>query len=439
MSDAVAAQKNPGPMEMKFEHARLGTTNNLKSQILSFTILLLLAQNVLLAQEYSFDPEQFEKKPYEFIGSFKIQPEIAFLNNSSKLYSLSFFNKKKKDYRDSYFGSIRLKASYEYSKCKFFLDFKNQLTFTTNDDFENDFKIYGLYNNVDFSTNFSMQVGKKAVKWGKGYIWNPVSFAGRQKDINDIDTGLEGFWMLKLDYVKSLSGVIQNLAITPVIIPVTSYMNEEFQKGNSLIFILKNSLLLYNTDLDFYLSMEDGNFQRFGIDFAKNILPNWEIHGEYVFEKKGIIEFCNSSYEIEREISERNSYLLGSRILFATNTTIILEYLHNGSGLTEGQMRNFYNAVDLAENLSKQFLMKDYLYLKLSQPEPFDILYFTPSVYILYNINDKSRMIGGELNYSRFENINLKLKCNLMLGDTDSEFGEKISSKKISFQVEYIF
>ncbi len=415
---------------MKFEHP-----------LLSFTIFLLLAQNVLLAQEYSFDPEEFEKKPYEFIGSFKIQPEIAFLNNSSKLYSLSFFNKKEKDYWDSYSGSIQLKATYEYSKCKFFLDFKNQFTFTTNDNFENDFKTYELYNNVDFSTNFSMQVGKKAVKWGKGYIWNPVSFAGRQKDINDIDTGLEGFWMLKLDYVKSLPGVIQNLAITPVIIPVTSYVNEEFQKENSLIFILKNSLLLYNTDLDFYLSMEDGNFQRFGIDFAKNILPNWEIHGEYVFEKKGIIEFCNSSYEIEREISERSSYLLGSRILFATNTTIILEYLHNGLGLTEGQMKNFYNAVDLAvsENLSKQFLMKDYLYLKLSQPEPFNILYFTPSVYILYNINDKSRMVGGDLNYSRFENINLKLKCNLMFGDTDSEFGEKISSKKISFQVEYIF
>ena len=415
---------------MKFEHP-----------LLSFTIFLLLAQNVLLAQEYSFDPEEFEKKPYEFIGSFKIQPEIAFLNNSSKLYSLSFFNKKEKDYWDSYSGSIQLKATYEYSKCKFFLDFKNQLTFTTNDNFENDFKIYELYNNVDFSTNFSMQVGKKAVKWGKGYIWNPVSFAGRQKDINDIDTGLEGFWMLKLDYVKSLPGVIQNLAITPVIIPVTSYVNEEFQKENSLIFILKNSLLLYNTDLDFYLSTEDGNFQRFGIDFAKNILPNWEIHGEYVFEKKGIIEFCNSSYEIEREISERNSYLLGSRILFATNTTIILEYLHNGSGLTEGQMKNLYNAADLAVsgNLSKQFLMKDYLYLKLSQPEPFNILYFTPSVYILYNINDKSRMVGGDLNYSRFENINLKLKCNLMFGDTDSEFGEKTSSQKISFQVEYIF
>lgn len=91
------------------------------------------------------------------------------------------------------------------------------------------------------------------------------------------------------------------------------------------------------------------------------------------------------------------------------------------------------------ESFSGQFLMKDYLYLKLSQPEPFDILYFTSSVYFLHNMNDNSEMIGGELNYSRFEDLNMKLKYNLMFGEENSEFGEKISSDKISFLMEYVF
>ena len=83
--------------------------------------------------------------------------------------------------------------------------------------------------------------------------------------------------------------------------------------------------------------------------------------------------------------------------------------------------------------------MRDYIYTKLSHPEPFDILYFTPSIFVLYNLNDNSRMIGGEFNYSRFENLNLKLKYNSMFGEENSEFGEKISSNKISFLMEFVF
>ncbi len=422
---------------------------------MKFLIIFLLSFNYLSAQEYSFDFEEFEKKPYEYIGNLQIQPDFMLLNKASKLYAFSFQNKEEKDYWDSYNASLQLKGSYEISKFKFSLDIKDQLSFTKNDELENNFSIYEFFGNANLSTNFSMQIGEKSVKWGKGYIWNPVSFVGRQKDINDVDAGSEGFWMMKLDYVKSLSGLLQNYSITPVFIPVTEDINKDFQLMNSFNFILNSYFLIKDTDIDFYLFIQEKNFEKLGFDFARNILPNWEIHAEYVYEKDVIINSWNSDYEVEQFKMESNNYLFGSRMLFPTNITVIFEYLHNDVGLDTEQMTIFFEAAKLAtsgnptllpiikeyqmESFSGQFLMKDYLYLKLSQPEPFDILYFTSSVYFLHNMNDNSEMIGGELNYSRFEDLNMKLKYNLMFGEENSEFGEKISSDKISFLMEYVF
>jgi len=419
--------------------------------ILLFTILITL----LSAQEYSFDFEEFEKKPYEYVGIFQIQSEFSELNNSSELYKLSFLNKEKEDYLDSYLASLQLKGSYEISKFKLALDIKDQLFYTTNDEWENIFSIYESFINADISTNFDMQMGKKSVKWGKGYIWNPVSFVGRQKDINDVDAGLEGFWMLKLDYVKSLSGLLQNFSISPVIIPVSGEINKDFSEEDGYNFILNNYFLIKDTDVGLYFLMDDSKFRNFGADFARNILPNWEIHAEYVLEKDVTLSRMNSDFVVESTTDDTHDYLFGTRILFETNTTLIVEYLHNDAGLDEEQMNNFFDAVDAAisgnsglltiiknyqsENLSSQFLMKDYIYAKLSQPEPFDFLYFTPSVFVLYNLNDNSKMIGGEFNYSRFENLNLKIKYNFLLGDLNSEFGGKINSKKLSLLADYTF
>lgn len=386
-----------------------------------FLLIFLFLCNFAFAQNYSFDFEEFEKKPYEYVGNFQLQSEFSELSSASNLYKLSFLDK---DFWDSYFASVQLKGSYEISKFKLIADLKDKISFTTDNDFENNFAIYESFLNVNPSTNFDFQIGKKSVKWGKGYIWNPVSFVGRQKDINDVDAGLEGFWMLKFAYVKSLSGIVQNFSISPIIIPVGKDINEDFADGEDINFILNNYFLIADTDFDLYLFFENNDFKKWGFDFARNILPSWEIHGEYVFEKDVTKKLLDSELT-----DDTHDYLLGTRFLFETNTTLIVEYLHNDSGLDEIQMGNF----------NTQFPMKDYVYAKLSQPEPFDILYFTPSIFVLYNLNDNSEMIGGEFSYSRFENINLKLKYNLMFGDSNSEFGGKISSKKLSLIYEYIF
>ncbi len=407
-----------------------------------FICLLFLFALALFSQEeeYTFDGDEFKKKSFELISRIRLQPELMFLNTSSRLYALSFLDKEPENIMDSYGGFIQLKGSFEISKFKLYADIKNLLQYTKENEVENNFYIYESYINMDISKTFSIKAGKSSVKWGKGYIWNPVSFASRPKDITNVEEGLEGFWMLKFDYVKALSGFIQNFSISSLIIPVSSGINNDFGKENSINFIFNGYFLISNFDFGLYLFMRENKFYKYGFDFARNILENWEIHGEYVFEK---------------DESSFHNFLIGTRILFASDTTIILEYLHNGGGLIESQINGFYNNIDYvisgdrsllpevqrfqSKYLTSQFFMKDYLYLRISQPEPFNILYLTPSIYSLYNISDKSQMIGGEFIYKRFNNLDLKLRFSFLTGGSYTEFGEKISSQKILFIMEYVF
>ena len=83
--------------------------------------------------------------------------------------------------------------------------------------------------------------------------------------------------------------------------------------------------------------------------------------------------------------------------------------------------------------------MRDYLYLRISQKEPFDILYFTPSVTGIYNVNDKSFSVAPELLYSGITNLELRLKTAFIRGERGTEYGEKQNDYKVELRVMYHF
>ncbi|MCD4653508.1 hypothetical protein K8T06_06195 [bacterium] len=119
-------------------------------------------------------------------------------------------------------------------------------------------------------------------------------------------------------------------------------------------------------------------------------------------------------------------------------------------------MKHFFHGVDLAidennesliselkafqkNHLSNQFLMKDYLYLKISHPEPFDILYFSPSIFTIYNLDDNSYRIGFDLVYNRFEDLELIIRQNYFPPASGTEFGEKATRSKTEFYIKIYF
>ncbi len=83
--------------------------------------------------------------------------------------------------------------------------------------------------------------------------------------------------------------------------------------------------------------------------------------------------------------------------------------------------------------------MKDYLYLRVSQKEPFDILYFTPSITGILNISDKSFSLSPEFLYAGITNLELRLKTYLISGGRLTDYGEKQNDYKVEIRARYYF
>jgi hypothetical protein len=302
----------------------------------------------------------------------------------------------------------------------------------------------------------TLWLGKKTVKWGRGYIWNPAAFVGKQKDVNDVDASLEGYALAMGEFVKSFDAPLQTFAITPVIIPVSGDLNQDFSDAHSMNFALSLYFLLADTDVGLYGFADDHGQWKIGGDFSRNLLTNWEIHAEWAYEDAAERWYLDQEYALQRRSQSATNFLLGTRYLAPSSTTIIAEYLRNDAGYAQSEMDNFFEAADAAldtenrqvlstvksfqkEQLSRQFPMRDYLYLKISRPEPFDLLYFTPSAFLIYNLNDDSVRFGSEFKYSRFTNLDLTVRQQYFPPHQGTEFGEKMNAYKIELTVKKYF
>jgi hypothetical protein len=83
--------------------------------------------------------------------------------------------------------------------------------------------------------------------------------------------------------------------------------------------------------------------------------------------------------------------------------------------------------------------MQDYLYLKVSWPEPFSLVDFTPSTYVIYNIVDNSLAIGIPLAYNPVTNLAFLFQPTFFLGNDGTEFGGKQYRGKLEIQAAYYF
>ncbi|MFC1816061.1 hypothetical protein ACFL0M_08970 [Thermodesulfobacteriota bacterium] len=151
---------------------------------------------------------------------------------------------------------------------------------------------------------------------------------------------------------------------------------------------------------------------------------------------------------------------MGLRYLTANEITFIIEYYHNGGGIDEESAENFFQFVDQAYDtfsssgdrselsraarLSQGTLasvkpMQDYLYFRPSWKEPFDILYFTPAVTSIVNVNDRSLSLTPELLYNPKTNLEFRLRSTFLMGNNNTEYGEKRNDYKIELRVRYYF
>ena len=431
-----------------------------KLQILLAVLVALLISSVSFAEEeYKFDISEIEKKPYHIGGYVEFRPAIFWLDKDAALYKLRFFNQDEGNTIEEYNGNLQLEGSCEKGIARLFVLVNGNLTYSYQG-WSDSLDLYEGTLSLKPSNSLAIDLGKETQKWGKGYAWNPVAFVDRLKDPEEPDLAREGFWMASADYIKSFDGPLKTLSFTPVLLPVFGQVNDEFGKSDKLNVAGKLYLLLYDTDIDLMFLSGGSRTPRFGFDFSRNITTNLEVHGEFAY----INNFSQKTIDDQGKVSESKfdaiSYLLGMKYLTKTDTTFILEYYHDGMGYTQDEISDFFSLVNnsyetylssgsqaplmkaqsLAEgSYSRVNPMKDYLYLRVTQKDPFNILYLTPALTSIMNLDDGSFSLSPELTYAGITNLELRLKATANVGQNESEYGEKPSDYRLELRVRYYF
>ncbi|HSO73188.1 MAG TPA: hypothetical protein VLR91_11170 [Thermodesulfobacteriota bacterium] len=421
--------------------------------------LCLTAKPVFSAEEYTVDLSEIEKKNYHLGGYLEFRPVLNGLDRNAALYQVKFYNQDVGNPLGETNGKLQLEGSLEKGISRLFA--------RVNTDVQNSYQgwtektiLYEGFLSVKPATALVLEAGKKTMKWGKGYAWNPVAFLDRPKNPDDPDLALEGYAVLSADYTKSFTGPLKTLSFTPVLIPVGDSINEDFGDRYYLNFAGKLYFLFYDTDIDLLFLSGGSKTPRVGFDFSRNITPNFEVHGEWAWTSQAKKTAVDENGKPSLSEVGAQAYLLGLRYLTSRDTTLIFEYYRNEAGFTTRETEAYFSFVHAADDLYRRTgndgpiqkaagfsqglygrftPMQDYLYLRISQKEPFDILYFTPALTGIYNLDDQSFSVSPELLYTGLTNLELRLKGTVLSGERLSEFGEKQNDYRIEFRVRYFF
>jgi hypothetical protein len=419
-------------------------------------IVPVVTGSAALADDYSFDVSAFKPKRLETNFRLFLRPGFSFLNSSSRFFKLTRGDDYPRRFQQNHNLLAGINGHYqagENSK----LHFDGLMTLNSfRGNLRDSHVLNEAYYLFDVDSRLQLGIGKKTFKWGKGYAWNPVNFAGRQKDLNDIDLALAGYSLLYSQYSRSMSGYLSNMTLTMAFLPVLHDLNDDFTPEESFNFVSQLYLLLGNTDVDFYFMGGEGGNHRIAADFSRNLSENHEIHAELAFSRESMNHEILPGGKVTEDFSQQTSFLLGTRYLDRREITYIFEYLHNGSGLGQEEMQHFFDSADLAlsgqnrqamkvsaqnytEYINRQFVMRDYLYFKASKPELFNDLYLNGSMFTLFNIADKSTSTSFELNYTGQTDQIITLRYTTNLGNANSEFGQKLSSDRVELRCHYFF
>jgi len=368
--------------------------------MIRFILSVLMLSSVLThADDYSFDMESIETKSFEYSGYLRTEYKYQNLNQDSPLYALLGRSDKT---QDTSLNEALFRFTYYKDDFKLISSLSARYVNIDGVD-ESLFTAYQLYAHNTFSVNHALDVGKKTLKWGKGYFFNPAAFLDRPKDPTQPENAYEGYVMANYSYNKSFEGDLKNLKVDFIYMPTTTSVNDDFYNATSTNLAVKLYLLYLDTDIEFIYLYSDEQKDKLGFTFSRNILPHFEIHGEYAKELNGYY-----------------SYLLGLKYVTQSDITITSEYYYDSDGLTRDEIRSSLKLL--------AFAGKSYFVNKFSKKEPFGIVYSSVYFRDMLNTEDNSHLDALGFIYTFKNNIEIDLSYNLNTGNEESEFGKKMVS-----------
>lgn len=423
---------------------------------LAVGLVLAAAAVPVQAADYSFDASELEPRSYEVNGFLEGRYERLWLRSGAALLPLSFATPPSGDALDRGAAGVELGGTYRRNMFGLYARARGDAAV---DQTESTREFVWLEGGLRASPSegLSFDVGKKVQRWGKGYAWNPVGFFERPKDPNDPQQSREGYAMASADVVTSRAGTLAAVGFTPVVLPVSSSLNEDYGATGHANPGAKLYLLLADTDIDLMWAGKGSRPQRFGVDFSRNLGTQLEVHGEWARAIGVTRRELNADGSVSTTRENADSWLIGARYLTESEVTVIGELYRNGTGVGEDALARFYALLDqafaaggsqalqaLARSLAQSGYGRanpgrNYAYLRVSAKDPFDWLYVSPSVTSIVNLDDRSYQLTFEVLYTGWQNVELRLRGIVTRGNGGSEFGEKPAAQRVELRLQRYF
>ena len=408
---------------------------------------------MVAADEFVFDIEQYERRTWEVGGHLEGTAEYLRANRKSAVYQLNFPDENKKAF-ERYQGNLEVSGLYRSEP----FSLHSLLNVRYRDDiFEtrSDIQFFQLYATGEPTLRTNVEVGKRALRWGTGYAFNPTAFLERPKDPVDPDLSREGFIIAGTEYIRSFSGPIQAFSLSGTILPVTGDINDDFGPENDINLAVRSYLLYRDTDIYFMVRHGDSRPTAFGTAFSRNLADNFEIHGEFAwFDNREIRVAPDADNVPVTRKADPFDLLAGLRYLSVAETTWIIEYYRNGAGYTGSEIRRMatlarenkiFPGLDRgASRIGRPEFgapqpMRDYLYVRAMHNEPFDRLYTRAGATLMINLQDGSASIIPEIAYTGFTNLELRGRIAILTGGRNTDFGERLNRWRTEIRARYFF
>ena len=82
---------------------------------------------------------------------------------------------------------------------------------------------------------------------------------------------------------------------------------------------------------------------------------------------------------------------------------------------------------------------QEYFYLRVQMKDALGIVYFSPAITAMMNLQDRSYQVTPELQYTGIKNLELRARAFLLEGGSSTDFGEKQNSRKLEVYARYYF